>query len=1153
MAFQSQSTKLRAPTYVELLAQSNFTFLTGASHPEELVEHALQLGLGGLALADVHTVAGLVRGFERYKALQPPTPSLIQSPTPSEIQSPIQSAIPSATQSVVPTTMMSADRAGAQGVQGFRYIVGSLVDLESQGQFTLLAETREGFGKITQWLTELHQCTEREADWNTNGNGDGGNAAGDKGGKAAGGKAAGGKAAGGIVEGDGGVSRPLLLRFFDFWSQETTKGVVCVPRSFGAQYEKCRVWESLFDLFAGQCYLPMVRYLDGRDRERHAQVLSLAERFSLPIVASNDVYFHVRERKKLQDVLLSIRDTRPLEQMGYRLFPNAERCLKSPQEMERLFASHPQFLLKTFEVAERCRFQLSELRYYYPSEWIPQGFSAQQYLEKLVWAGANKRYSGLVPENVERQIHHELDLISQMHFADYFLTIYDVVEFARSQKILCQGRGSAANSVVCYVLGITAIDPVKMNLLFERFISVERGEPPDIDVDFEHERREEVIQYIYRKYGRHRAAMVCTHVCFRRRSALREVAKAFGVPVGTMSARQLEREWTTLVPDPVLREKIEGICEEVRGFPRHASIHTGGFTLSADPITRIVPVVPARMDGRTVIQWDKNDLETLGLLKVDILALGMLSALRKTLDAVGMSLYDVPHEDPATYQMLHRADTVGTFQVESRAQMSMLGRLQPKTFYDLVIQVAIVRPGPIVGRMVHPYLRRRRGWEPITYPHPKLEKILGRTLGVPLFQEQVMKLAIELAGFSPGEADQLRRAIGAWRSSGPLEGIGQRLREGLNKSGLPPAWIEQVFEHIKGFSEYGFPESHSASFALLAYASCYLKRHHPAEFLCALINSQPMGFYRVDSLIYDGLRHGIKILPIHLRHSRWECYLDETKALRLGFCLVRGLSRKEYQRLNEERERAPFTGVKDFLLRTQWRESILRRLVLAGRLGDPRSVLWSLLAYTTEDTATPQQRSLFEWEGDASSESSDSVSNSLAPEVTPLLGTELQQPAGTELQNSSSRASSLNVESSRSWDALDSWDALSHEYEAFGYSAHGHPMQILRKQVRLPKWNAQLIRQAPSGTMVEVSGMVLIRQKPPTAGGVVFATLEDEKGFIDLCLPPEIYTKYREVFLTACFLWVSGQTQRDLNTISVKVERLKSITLARDAVDEPGG
>lgn len=1036
---EAQKQKKESCRYVELLAQSNFTFLTGASHPEELVDEAVRLGLGGLALADANTVSGLVRGYERWRSL---------------------------------------------GVTSFRYIVGSLLDLREGGQFTFFAESRSGYGKITQWISESAQRREFTDD----------------------------------SQGRGTADDPQCREtadesewqsFLQYWSQENKDGVVVLPRQLSEER-----WGEFVDVFGENCYLPLIRYLDGKDRQRQQRIVSLGKKFGLPLVASNDVYYHHRQRKNLQDVLLSIRENKPLSEMGFRLFSNAERCLKSAQDMERLFADFPEALQNTWEVAERCPFQLSELRYYYPSEWIPQGMTAQKFLEQLVWKQVPLRYPKGLPSAVKTQIQHELALIEQLHFADYFLTIYDVVEFARGRKILCQGRGSAANSVICYVLGITAIDPVKMNLLFERFISVERAEPPDIDVDFEHERREEVIQYIYEKYGRHRAAMVCTYVCFRRRSALREVAKAFGVSVGTTSARQLEREWEQRVPDPDLRGKIEELCQQIHGFPRHASIHTGGFTLSADPITRIVPVVPARMEARTVIQWDKNDLETLGLLKVDILALGMLSALRKTLDAVGLQLYELPHDDPATYKMLQRADTVGTFQVESRAQMSMLGRLQPRTFYDMVIQVAIVRPGPIVGGMVHPYLRRRRGWERIVYPHPKLKQILGRTLGVPLFQEQVMKLAIELAGFSPGEADQLRRAIGAWRSSGPLEGISERLMQGLKKTGLPESWIETIFDQIKGFSEYGFPESHAASFGLLAYASCYLKCHHPTEFLCALINSQPMGFYRVDSLIYDGFRHGIKVLPIHLQHSQWDCVIDTSGAIRLGFRLIRGLGESDYQRLDHERRRAPFRNAKDFLLRTQLRESVLKRLTMAGRLGDPRSVLWSLMAYTLEDTSDSRQRSLFEWEG----------------EELPLSSV------------SSAVASPLTISPEPQWDPLESWDVVGHEYEAFGYSTRGHPLQILRKRMRLPKWNSQLIREAPSNTVVEVAGMVLVRQKPPTAGGVVFATMEDEKGFIDLCFSPEVYAEYREVFLTSCFLSVQGETQRDLQTVSLKVKKVKGLS-----------
>ena len=614
--------------------------------------------------------------------------------------------------------------------------------------------------------------------------------------------------------------------------------------------------------------------------------------------------------------MTSIRVGKPLKEAGFDLFSNAERYLKSAEQMARLFKDLPEAVSRTVEVAELCSFCPSELRYRYRSEWIPAGFTAQTYLEHLTWKGVPERYPQGAPEAVKAQIQKELALIAQLHFADYFLTIQEIVEFARSRGILCQGRGSAANSTVCYVLGITAVDPARISLLFERFISAERGEPPDIDVDFEHERREEVIQHIYEKYGRDRAAMVSAVVTYRRRSAFREIAKALGVEVGTLSAKEVQKNFSEISKNSGVQDCeriVEELSGEMEGMPRHLSIHSGGFTLSADPIIETVPVEPARMEGRTIIQWDKYDLDYLGLLKVDVLALGMLSAIQKALSQIGRELYEIPPDDPATYAMIQKCDTVGVFQIESRAQMSMLGRLLPKNFYDLVIEVAIVRPGPIIGKMVHPYLKRRRGQEKVEYPDPRLEKILGRTLGVPLFQEQVMSMAIELAGFTPGEADELRRAIGAWRSSGSIEKMGRRLMEGLMRGGLSAQYAEQVFQQIQGFSMYGFPESHSASFALLAYASSWLKCHHPAEFTCALINSQPMGFYSNHTLVDDAVRHGVEVLPVHPNLSTWDCQILQGQkngpAIRLGFRVVSGLGKDEVEKLVHERARAPFTSL----------------------------------------------------------------------------------------------------------------------------------------------------------------------------------------------------------------------------------------------------
>ncbi len=747
---------------------------------------------------------------------------------------------------------------------GLKLIVGAELTLDERPPLILLARDRAAYGLLCRMITASHQEKPK------------------------------GKAS---------LSWPEFLRLMSgaecSWPH-AAQGLVALPR-WGLEDFSREAFGELKELFGDRVLLPICRFLDGLDSKRIETALQLSRRYGIRLLASNDVHYHVKERRKLQDVLAAIRHGVTIEELGLRGFSNAERYLKSPRKMSMLFKDLPDALRASCDVAESCVFSPGELRYRYPSEWIPAGESAQSYLTHLVWKGARVRYGDDVPADVRRQIEHELKLVEQLQFADYFLTIWEIVEYARGRRILCQGRGSAANSVICYCLGITAIDPVRMNLLFERFLSAERGEPPDIDVDFEHERREEVIQHVYEKYGRHRAGMVAAVVSYRSRLAAREVSKVLG------------------------RECPE-LEEELYGFPRHLSIHSGGFTLSADPLIETVPIGPARMDGRTIVQWDKDDLESLGLIKVDLLSLGMLSALRKTLDQVGLELYRVPAEDRATYEMIQRADTVGVFQIESRAQMSMLPRLKPNCFYDLVIQVAIVRPGPIVGEMVHPYLRRRKGQEPVDYPHPKLRPILEKTLGVPLFQEQVMKMAIDLAGFTPGEADELRRAIAAWRSTGSIERMGRRLMKGLLAAGLPEEFVERIFRQIHGFAEYGFPESHAASFALLAYVSAYLKRHYPAQFTCALINSQPMGFYLNHSLVDDAKRHGVRVLPVHPNRSDWDCAIEDG-ALRLGWRVVNGMGESLARELVEEREtRGVFVNLQDFLSRTR-----LRRETLFGR------------------------------------------------------------------------------------------------------------------------------------------------------------------------------------------------------------------------------
>jgi error-prone DNA polymerase len=772
--------------------------------------------------------------------------------------------------------------------------------------------------------------------------------------------------------------------------------------------------------------------------------------------------------------------------------------------MKHLFRDYPQAIYNTLEIANACHFSLSELRYRYPSEWLPPGLNSQEFLNDLVKKGTQWRYPKGPPEAVLKQIKHELQLVEQLNFADYFITIWDIVQFARKRKILCQGRGSAANSVICYCLGITAIDPVQMNLLFERFISAERNEPPDIDVDFEHERREEVIQYIYKKYGRHKAAMVSAVITFRRRSILRELSKVFALPLEGSLEERLKKSETS----PALSQQIQKISREIKGFPRHLSIHSGGFTLSADPIIEIVPVEPARMSDRTIIQWDKYDLDILQLLKVDILALGMLSAIKKTLSYLGDkdSLASIPPADPQTYKMIQKAQTIGTFQIESRAQMNMLGRLQPRCFYDLVIQVAIVRPGPIVGQMVHPYLRRRRGLESPHTPNPILNKILGRTLGVPLFQEQIMKIAIELADFSPGEADQLRRAIGAWTSDGNIQDVGQRLSTGLLRSGLPAPYVQQIFEHIKGFAEYGFPESHAASFALIAYVSAYLKCHHPAEFTCGLLNSQPMGFYSPSTLVEEVRRQGVEVLPIDPNHSLWDCTLEGRK-IRLGWRYIKGFPKKLAQRILEVRQERSFSSLHDFVQRSEVPKYLLERLALGDLFASfgatQRHSFWQILALQLQSRHlnSKEQLSFFE--------TVSSIEHEPAP----------------QLEN------------------LPLFDAIAQERQLFGISCKGHPLKALRQILTLPATTSFSLKQVPHNQWVTTCGLVITRQRPSTAKGVIFATLEDEFGFVDLIFRPEIVQNHEEAFYQNIFLEVKGRLQRDRESCSILVRSLRPLLL----------
>ncbi len=858
------------------------------------------------------------------------------------------------------------------------------------------------------------------------------------------------------------------------------------------------------EVFAGRCWIAVERLLRGGERARMARLDALGRRLDVPRVAAGGVWMHERGRRRLQDALTAIRLGTSLERAGYALEPNGERHLRTRAMLARLYP--PQLLAETLRVAERCRFALDELRYEYPREVAPAGERPAAYLRRLTEAGLAARWPRGAPERVRRQVEHELALIAELGYEPYFLTVYDLVRFARSRGILCQGRGSAANSAVCYCLGITEVDPARIDTLFERFISRERGEPPDIDVDFEHERREEVIQYVYEKYGRGRAALAATVIRYRVRSAVRDLGKALSFGSDAVERLAGSLQWwdgERLAPQRLREAGLDPahprvallleLVQQLVGFPRHLSQHVGGFVIARDALSRLVPIENAAMPGRTVIQWDKDDLDTLGLLKVDCLALGMLSAIRRAFDLVAeyrgkrLSMATLPAEDPRVYAMIQRADTVGVFQIESRAQMAMLPRLRPACFYDLVIEVAIVRPGPIQGDMVHPYLRRRRGLDPVSYPSPEVRAVLERTLGVPLFQEQVIRLAMVAAGFSAGEADRLRRSMAAWRRRGGLEAFERRLVEGMAARGYDVAFARQIYRQILGFGEYGFPESHAASFALLVYVSAWLKCHEPAAFLCALLNSRPMGFYAPAQLVQDARRHGVEVRAVDVRDSAWECTLEGSQApggqpaVRLGLSLVKGLSRAGGERIVAARAQAPFADVEDLVARAgldrRDREALAAAGVLAGLAGNRHQARWRMLGV---HRPPPLLR------------------DAPVPEAVPLL----RPPTEGE-------------------------DIVA-DYASLGLTLGRHPLALLRRRLdALGVVPARELGVRTHGERLRTGGLVIGRQCPGSASGVIFVTLEDETGPVQVIVHPRLAERRRGPLLGARLLVVDGELQRD--------------------------
>ena len=913
--------------------------------------------------------------------------------------------------------------------------------------------------------------------------------------------------------------------------------------------------------FSNRCWVALSRLHRAQENLRLQMIQAQAQTHRVPCVAVGQVEMHKRSRKALHDILAAIRLRKTIAECGYDLASNAEQHLRTRLRLSNLF--QPEWLLQTICIAERCDFSLDELRYEYPEEVVPKGYTAAQYLHEQTWQGAAKRYPTGIPDNVSTQIQHELALIAELDYETYFLTVYDLVQFAVSRHILCQGRGSAANSAVCYCLGITAVNPANGNALFERFISRERNEPPDIDVDFEHQRREEVIQYLYQKYGRQRAALTGVVTSYRPRSVLRDTGRALGIDAQIIDQVAKSHRWwdgkqnliqrlieAGLAAEAGVTQQWAELAQALMGFPRHLSQHPGGFVLARGLLSRLVPIENAAMPQRSVVQWDKDDLDAVGLLKVDILALGMLTVIRRSLEWVAwrrqlphFRLQDIADDDGPTYDMICAADTVGVFQIESRAQMSMLPRLRPRQFYDLVIEVAIVRPGPIQGGMVHPYLRRRQGLEAITYPSRAVRTVLERTLGVPIFQEQVMKIAMAAAGFSAGQADELRRSMAAWRRKGGIDQFRRKLVEGLLNNGYTPEFAETIFKQIEGFGEYGFPESHAASFALLAYASAWLKCHEPEAFLTSLLNSQPMGFYAPSQLIQDARRHGVRLLPVDVQTSEWECTLemvpdapkltpgelpeaseivqDKPKwvlgelermldvperalqdkaspstrpAVRLGLNQILGLPDVAAQALLKARQAGPFLNTQDLGRRADLNQAVLQQLALAGALhglsGHRRQAAWHAAASV--------------------------ATKGLLREAEPSEDEQPRLLPPTEA------------------------DDLVTDYQRLGFTLGRHPLALLRPALtRLRFAQATTLAQLPQGRLARACGLVTMRQRPQTAKGVIFVTLEDETGSINLIVRAELAVRQRRELLQAQLLAAIGTWQTSQGTQHLLVGRFE--------------
>ena len=1061
--------------YSELHCKTNYSFLTGGSHADELVERAIALGYRALAITDENTLAGVVRAY-----------SAVQENNQKQ----------------------TADANGENPTQ-LKLIIGAEIVPNDAPPVLLWATDRKSYGNLSRLITVGRRRAPKGECWLS--------------------LADIADHASGLLAGVLPGFRGDRLRTEHIDKTHPSYQWHCSNLNSHPENE---TEQSLFtdekyaayrEIFDDRSYLMAAVYRGIDDSWRIEQLKQLSQRTNLPLVASGDVLYHTPARLPLHDVLTAIKHRTTVASATDLLLPNAQRHLQSTAERKKAFAAIPEAIQRIDEIVQRCNFCLSQLRYEYPIELAPNGQKPIEYLRDLTQAGANDRYPDGVPTKVKTIIAHELKLIEELRYEAYFLTVWDLVRFARGRDILCQGRGSAANSAVCYCLGITSVDPDTSELLFERFISKERDEAPDIDVDFEHERREEVLQYLYKKYGHDRTGLAATVITYRIRSAVRDVGKALGLSLDRVDALAKHVEGYSSESDLTSKMRDVGIdpesetgfrmnhlVNELLGFPRHLSQHVGGMVITQGKLSELVPIENAAMDNRTIIQWDKNDLEELGLLKVDCLCLGMLTAIRKCFQMLQQhwgrdcTLANIPQDDPRVYDMICNADTVGVFQIESRGQMSMLPRLRPRCWYDLVIEVAIVRPGPIQGNMVHPYLRRRNGEEPVVYPNEAIKAVLHRTLGVPIFQEQAMKLAVVAAGFTHGEADQLRRAMGKWRKTGVIEKFRDKMMKGMEQRGLSGEFAEQVFRQISGFGEYGFPESHAASFAKLVYVSAWLKHYYPAAFCAALLNSLPMGFYAPAQLVADAKKHNVDVLPVDVNHSDWDCTIEENanreKALRLGLRMVSGLRTETAATIEEARKTGRFTSISEFTQRTRLSQTTIARLSQADTFGSlnqsRRAALWQALAQEKK------------------------------PKAQPLF-------AALEVEDNDTRA----------LPELAAQDQVTEDYRTVGLSLRAHPLSFYRESLnQLRVTTCAGLAEERNNKHLRVAGLVILRQRPSTAKGITFVTLEDETGTANLVVKQHIWQRHYKIARRAAGWIVHGKLEKKSGVIHLVVSRLEDMS-----------